>query len=231
MKRYFRVMVVLMIALGIAGCAGMGGGSDSGSGQLQDIVEASARAVRHMRAGSDNESLNYLLQHARGAMIFPQVIKAGILFGGEGGKGVLAAKDETGQWSAPAFYGLGGGSVGFQAGVQRASLILVFMNEKVLNAAIQTDITLGVDAALAAGSASYTAGVTTGTAFKDIYYFSNIEGVFAGISLDGRIIGIDETSNHAFYGQEVQPREILLEQKYDHPAAAALKQALGTPAP
>src|SRR5450432_3908671 len=52
---------------------------------------------------------------ARAVLIAPEIVKAGWIFGGSGGRAVLYARDAQGRWSGPAFYNIGAASVGFQA--------------------------------------------------------------------------------------------------------------------
>lgn len=233
MKRLFRLIGKLFLVLAIAGCTTLEPTAPAvPRNPRQELVDAAAVAVKIMRNDPYGRSLNYLLEHARGAMIFPQIVKAGAFLGGEGGRGVLVTRDAAGAWSAPAFYGMGGGSIGFQLGIQRASAILVFMNERVMRSAITTGITLGVDATLAAGSNSLEAAVSTKTAIRDIYYFSNVEGLFAGLSLDGTLIDTDDAANQAYYeSPEATAEAILLERRFSHPGAESLISALMTPAP
>ena len=56
-----------------------------------------------------------LLDRAECVMVFPQVIKVGVIVGGQGGRGVASCRTRSG-WSAPAFFEMKGGSVGFQIG-------------------------------------------------------------------------------------------------------------------
>jgi lipid-binding SYLF domain-containing protein len=180
-------------------------------------------------------SLNYLLQQASGVMVFPQIIRGGFFLGAQAGRGVLTARSEQGEWSSPAFYDMGGGSAGIQVGVQRASMILVFMNKRVLETAVRSGFTMGVDASFSAGSSSVDAAFQSDMVSKDIYYFSNIEGVFAGISLGGRLISPDPQATRTYYSYEenvdqVTPEAIVIQQKFDHAGAMVLKTALKTSA-
>ena len=67
------------------------------------------------------------LNRAAGIMIFPQVLKAGFIFGGSGGTGVLLARDKNGTWSEPAFYTITALNFGLLAGAQAAEVILMIM--------------------------------------------------------------------------------------------------------
>lgn len=225
------MMCILTTALLIVGCGGLERRSpEAPRDTRQELVDAAAVAVRIMRNDPAGRSLDYLLRHARGVMIFPQIVKAGAFLGGEGGAGVMVSRNNDGVWGSPAFYGMGGGSIGFQLGVQRASAILVFMNERVMRSAVRTGITLGIDATLAAGADSIEAAASTKTFMRDIYYFSNVEGLFAGISLDGTLIDTDDTANQNYYESSKATAEaILLERRFSHPGAEKLKNALMTP--
>src|SRR5207249_5650525 len=59
-----------------------------------------------------------LLDKAEAIAVFPNVIKAGFIVGGRGGHGVISRRG-TGGWSAPAFFNLGGGSIGLQIGASK----------------------------------------------------------------------------------------------------------------
>jgi len=227
MRRKILSFVCPMMFLFFAGCASnltvLG---ENYRDPQQELVEAAAAAVKIMGENPNNRSINILIDNASGVLIYPRIIRAGVLFGGEGGRGVLVARDADGNWTSPAFYAMGGGSLGLQIGMQRASVIMVFMNDRVLNSAINTGVALGADISAAAGSAGADFSASTQTAFKDIYYFSNVEGLFAGISLDGQIINADHPANRNYYGDNATPESILLEKRFDNPGAGILKDAL-----
>jgi lipid-binding SYLF domain-containing protein len=182
-----------------------------------------------MRQDPSFKHIEVYLKNAKGVLVLPSVIKAGFIYGGQGGNGVLLARGADGSWSAPAFYTLGGGSIGLQIGVQEASIVLVFMNDKAFKAAIDTGLTLGADATAAAGTVGITGEVASTHAFKDVYYFADVGGLFAGISLEGGAIGVREGLNRTYYGKTITPREIVLDRKVQAPAAQMLKDALTVP--
>jgi len=229
MKKAFKSFIFLTLLLPIAACSLTANVNYGSMKSLQqEVVEASAVAVKIMRSNPDNCSLNYLLKHAKGVLIFPSIVKAGFLFAGEVGKGVMAARDEDDNWSSPAFYNMSGGSAGIQIGLQRASVILVFMNDRVFNSAIDSGLTLGIDATAAAGPNSLNMAASTKTLYSDIYYFASVEGLYAGIAVDGCVISISSNDNQQYYNSEADPREILLEGEVDNPESKVLKVALTT---
>lgn len=229
-KILLTVSTLLVLGL-LAGCYGAHSGDGGNPAHYeQGLVDKSAAVVRAMRADPAFRQIDVYLKNARGVLILPSVIKAGFIYGGQGGNGVLLARDGNGGWSSPAFYTLGGGSIGLQIGVQEAAIVLVFMNDKAFKAAIDTGLTLGADATVAAGSEGLTGEVASTHAFKDVYYFADVGGLFVGVSLEGGVVHVREGLNKTYYGQTLTPRQIVLERKADVPAAQALKDALVVPA-
>lgn len=142
-----------------------------------------------------------LLADAQGVAIIPRVIKAGFLLAGRGGHGVVLVKDKNGNWGDPVFVNLGGASAGFQAGVESTDVVLVFRNRKSLDRLLdgKGKLTLGADAAIAAGPVGrMAAAATDGKLEAEILSYSRSRGVFAGVSLDGAVIRPDATSNAMF---------------------------------
>ncbi len=171
-----------------------------------------------------------LLSRAYGIAIIPKVIKAAWVVGGRYGKGVLLVRDERGQWGNPSFIRIAGGSVGWQIGVQSADIILVFKRKKSIESITEGKITLGADAAVAAGPVGRRAEVSTDIELEaEIYSYSKSRGLFAGVSIEGSAIQIDEDANVDFYDQEdLSARDILFgEKNLDVPAVAKkLKEIL-----
>jgi lipid-binding SYLF domain-containing protein len=64
---------------------------------------------------------------AKGVLVIPNIIKAGFGLGGEYGEGALLIGGKTVE-----YYSLAAGSIGFQIGVQKRNLILVFREEEAL---------------------------------------------------------------------------------------------------
>jgi lipid-binding SYLF domain-containing protein len=142
-----------------------------------------------------------LLADAQGVAIIPRVIQAGFVFGGRGGHGIVMAKDRGGNWCDPVFIDLGGASVGFQAGVESTDVVLVFRNRKSLDRLLKGKgkITLGADAAVAAGPVGRMAAAATDAKLEaEIVSYSRSRGLFAGVSLDGAAIHANTDSNAMF---------------------------------
>jgi lipid-binding SYLF domain-containing protein len=142
-----------------------------------------------------------LLANAHGVAIIPQTIKAGFILGGRGGQGVVLSRDRNGAWGEPVFVNFGGGSVGFQVGIQSTDLVLVFKTRESLNRILKGKgkLTLGADASVAAGPVGRQAEAGTDGVLKaEIVSYSRARGLFAGVALDGAAIWYDVGANAQF---------------------------------
>jgi lipid-binding SYLF domain-containing protein len=151
-----------------------------------------------------------LLKSAEGIAVIPGVLKVGFVVGGRYGTGVVMVRKEGG-WSPPVFISLTGGSLGWQIGAQSMDLILVFKTPRSVEGMMRGKVTLGADAAVAAGPVGRQVGGATDAALKaEIYSYSRSRGLFAGVSLEGSVLQIDDEANAAFYGREgIRAREIF----------------------
>lgn len=192
----------------------------------QAIVERSAAAFTRLRGRSGAAQVDVFVDRARGIMIFPRLVKASLVFGGEGGNGVLVAKGDDGSWSNPAFYSLGAPSVGLQIGYQEATVVLFLMDDSVVQRALEADVTLGANTSMALGQVAETDGNQGELFSKPIYQLVEARGAFIGASLDGYVISARNKHNQAYYGGPVTPRSILIERSQHRPEADVLLRAL-----
>ncbi|MFN9966519.1 MAG: lipid-binding SYLF domain-containing protein, partial [Lysobacteraceae bacterium] len=102
-----------------------------------------------------------LIREAEAIAVLPDVVKAGLVVGGRGGKGLITVRGADGTWSNPSFITLGGGSFGFQAGVQAADVVLVFRPRRGVDNIVNGKFTLGADASVAAGPVGRSAQAST----------------------------------------------------------------------
>ena len=93
--------------------------------EAQALVDKARLTVEKLFAHEDTRHVRGWAKNARGVMIVPNLLKVGLLIGGGGGQGVLLARDAERGWSAPAFYAIGSGSFGLQAGFQSAEVMLI----------------------------------------------------------------------------------------------------------
>ncbi|MBI1761089.1 MAG: lipid-binding SYLF domain-containing protein [Acidobacteria bacterium] len=161
-----------------------------------------------------------ILEKAKCVAVFPQVIKAGFVIGGRGGRGVATCRIANG-WSAPAYFDMKGGSFGLQIGAQATDFVLIFMNEKGLSSLLKNKFEVGGDASVAAGPVGRQAGASTDLALNaEILSYSRSKGLFAGLELKGTVISVDKDDMNQAYGDENAASAVLKGQK---PAAELTK--------
>src|SRR5438552_2243015 len=157
---------------------------------------------------------NDLMSRAEAVAVFPNVVKGAFIVGGEYGKGLVSRRMENGRWSTPAYIKISGGSFGFQLGAQSTDLVLVFTNREGFKGLLNGKVKLGADAAVAAGPVGRDAQVATDVLLKSpVLAYSRSKGLFAGISLNGSVVSIDESANRAVYGKEISAEDILYHRK------------------
>jgi len=173
-------------------------------------AEAAVRVLDEIMRAPDRAIPRRMLDEAHAIAVFPSVVKAGLVFGGRHGRGMVSVRGSDGIWSAPSFLSLTGGSVGFQAGVQATDVVLVFRTARGLDSLMHGKFTLGADAAVAAGPVGRTAEAKTDAQFRaEIYSYSRSRGLFAGVALDGSAISIDHRANELVYGAGTTPRMVF----------------------
>lgn len=146
-----------------------------------------------------------LLAISQGIIIVPKMVNGGFVIGGKHGKGLALVKNEQGQWSDPVFVTLTGGSFGLQAGVQAVDLILVFKNNKTLLEMSKGSFTLGGDLSVAAGPVGRSSSASTDYKLEaEVYSYSRSKGFFAGLTLNGVALSVDQKANREFY-EEFDP--------------------------
>lgn len=190
---------------------------------LDETERASMAAdiMHEMMTGEDREIPAALLEKAQGIAVVPHVVKGAFLVGGKFGKGLVTTRTADGGWSRPIYVDLGGVSYGFQAGVEATDLVLVFIEKDGVDSLLDDGVKLGADASITAGPVGRTAEAATNlTLDSAIYSYSRSKGVFAGISLDGAVLSVDDSANQVVYGPDANARAIL-EQTGPIPAAVA----------
>jgi lipid-binding SYLF domain-containing protein len=164
------------------------------------------------------------LKDAKGMLIYPQVLKAGFIFGGSGGTGVLLSKEgKTGDWSNPAFYTMGSVSFGLQIGGESAEVVLLVMSQKGMDSLLTSKFRLGGDASIALGPVG---GGAKSDITTDFLSFSKSKGLYAGLNLDGSYIDVRDNLNKAFYGKDATPADIIVKQSVRNKAADPLREEL-----
>lgn len=169
-----------------------------------------------------------LLKKAKAVGIFPGMLKGGFIIGASAGWGVVLSRLADGSWSAPAFYEMGGGSVGLQIGAQSVDLILVFPTQRGLQGVLSNNARFGANMSVAAGPVGRDAGASlSGASFNaDVYSYSRTKGLFAGVSLEGVGMALDQETTQNFYGKAYSTTQLLSGQVPPPPEAKRLIDTL-----
>jgi SH3 domain-containing YSC84-like protein 1 len=165
-----------------------------------------------------------VLKDARGLAVMT-VIKAGFGFSGRGGKGVVVARLQHG-WSGPSAIDTGGVGFGLQIGAEVTEFVMILNTDAAVQAfSRDVNVTLGGDISVAAGPIGRTAEVGIAP-IAAVYTYSRSQGLFAGVSLEGTVIGTRNDANAEFYGRRVTPEEILSGKVPPPPGTTRLVQVL-----
>ncbi|HKQ99084.1 MAG TPA: lipid-binding SYLF domain-containing protein [Pyrinomonadaceae bacterium] len=212
MKHSFRRLMIGTLAL-LLPCLMMTTAAAQSKKTAKKINEATARSQKAARvfteimAAPDKAIPKDLLDKAEAVAVFPNVIKAGFILGGRGGSGVISRR-VSGGWSAPAFFKLGGGSIGLQIGASSTDFVLLFMNPEALKGLLEDKLEIGGEGSIAAGPVGRAASASTNvTLDAGILSYSRSKGLFAGLELKGVVIDPDNDDNEAVYG--LKARDIL----------------------
>ncbi len=215
--KLFGVMALSVFALGSAQAA-----EDSKA----DAVKTVNGAVTVLKDFAADPNMTWYRDHipkAKAVLIIPTLVKAGFIFGGSGGTGVVLARDEaTNTWKGPSFATAGSVSWGFQAGGSAAQVVMMAMTDKGKDALLSNKFQAGADASVAAGPVGAGAQAAT----TDIVQFTRSKGLFGGLSLEGSVIAVRDSLNNAYYGKPVTPVDILIKGDAKNPQADVLIKQL-----
>lgn len=164
------------------------------------VVNEATSVLQELTTGTTLQLPEQLLASAEGVAIVPHYVRGAFVIGVAGGRGVLVTRDANRNWQAPEFITIGGGSIGWQAGVQATDLVLVFRSPRSLNNMRTGKLTLGANASAAAGPIGrYASAATDASAQAEIFTYSKSRGLFAGVALDGASLQIDVPATQAYY--------------------------------
>ncbi len=189
----------------------------------RELVDKAKRTVENFKADPDMGWFRDNLPDAKAVMVVPVLLKAGFIFGGSGGHGVVLWRDDaSGRWSYPSFNFMGSITFGLQIGGEAAEVVLMIRSDKGRRALLTREFKLGGDVSVAAGPTGAGAQVAT----ADVLAFSRTKGLFGGLTVEGAVIEPKEKWNQAYYGQAASPEEVLVAQRVSNPQADPLRQAI-----
>lgn len=179
----------------------------SEKGEKQDTIKQMKEAAQLIKRMESEPKLKSMMQQAKGILLIPDYARAGLAIGGSGGEGILMVNDQ-GKWRGPAFYNLGGISVGAQAGVEMGSVAMLLMTDKALKN-FRQDNKFSLDADAGLTIANYTAKEGASSGRGDVVVWTDTKGAFAGATVGASDITFDNDENAAFYKPGVKASDIL----------------------
>ncbi|HKN32263.1 MAG TPA: lipid-binding SYLF domain-containing protein [Terriglobales bacterium] len=207
------VILCVMISVTVAALAA------PADNKAVDRVQAAADVLNEIQGAPDQGIPEEVLGSANCVAVVPTMLKGGFILAARYGRGVASCRTPKG-WSAPAFFTVEGGSVGFQIGGQAVDLVMLIMNKEGMNNLLSSKFQLGADASVAAGPVGRHAAADTDWKMRaQVLTYSRARGVFAGVSLDGARIKQDKDSTRDFYGRMV-PFNTSLTGEVDAPNTA-----------
>jgi len=225
-REFLRLTGVSAAGLALSGTLAGCGSATSTPSDAQLLVDESRAALQALLSAQELTALPRYIRGAKAVLIAPELLRGGFILGGRGGNAVMMVRMPDGNWSYPAFYGVGGGTVGLQIGGQVSQLVLTIMTDKGLRAVEQSSFTVGAD--LSGSLFTLGAGVGASTGLNtnaDMYAFSQNKGLFAGGTLDGTVISEDQGKNDAYYGFGT-PARVIFQGGKSNPGADSLRSLL-----
>ncbi len=169
------MLLTMLLSLGSFGWAG------EGHQDATDRLNNAGKVLHEIMSAPDKGIPEEVLEHAKCVAVVPNMIKGGFVFGGKHGKGVATCRTASG-WSAPAFFTIGGGSAGFQIGLEGVDLVMIIQTEKGMQHLIASKFEIGADASAAAGPVGRHASANTDWKLDtEVLTYSRSKGAFAGI--------------------------------------------------
>ncbi len=189
----------------------------------QDAQQVVSNAQTTLQDFQNSPGFKKELDQAKGVLIFPQVIKGGLIIGGSGGNGVFLAKQADGNWSQPAFFSLKSATLGAQIGGETSQIVILAMTQRAIDSALSQSIDLGVGASYVVAS---TGGGYTSVPNADFVVFAKSRGLYAGLNLKGSHLEAQQGLDQAYYGKNVNTADILTKNMVANNGSTGLRDAL-----
>lgn len=216
----------LITMTAILGFASMGWAADTPREVSTDRLDKAADVLHQIMTAEDKGIPEEVMAHAKCVAVVPHMVKGGFVIGAEGGKGVATCRTDNG-WSAPAFFAIEGGSMGFQIGVEGIDLVMIIQNDKGMEQLLNSKFKIGADVSAAAGPVGRHASAETDWKLDaEILTYSRAKGAFAGLALNGAAVHEDKDSMRAVYGPDVTQRDVLMGKVPPPPSAQAFLAAV-----
>ena len=165
---------------------GLSVGASPAAAQQQPALDQDVHAAIQLLLDT-SPAANRLAPAARGALVFPNIVKAGFLVGVQYGNGALVRRKQGGGYYIANYYSIRSASYGLQAGVQSFGYVLALMTDAAVeNVETSDGWELGVGPSIVIVDEGIAKTLTTETAKSDVYAFTfGQRGLMAGLGLQG----------------------------------------------
>jgi lipid-binding SYLF domain-containing protein len=179
-------LVTAMAAVAVVPCPVLA----ASAGEIDRDVDAALKTLY-----ASQRSARLLAGEAKAVLVFPRMVKAGFMFGGQVGEGAMRKGNLLQGGRTTGYYNSVAASYGFQAGIQAFSYALFFMNDEAIAALDNTaGFELGVGPSVVLVDQGLAKSMTTTTLTQDVYAFIFAQkGLMAGLGVQGsKITKIDK---------------------------------------
>jgi SH3 domain-containing YSC84-like protein 1 len=186
--------------------------ADSGEKE-KDRIKESENVLKDILEAPDKGVPLDVMDGTKCAIVVPSLKKAAFIVGGSYGRGVMMCRtgeNFKGPWSPPIMMATESGSLGFQIGGEGVDVVILVLNDDGARTLMRSKVKLGADASVAAGPVGRTAEAsTTGSMKAQMLSYSRSRGVFAGVSLSGASLRVDNDADQSLYGEKVTAEQIM----------------------
>lgn len=171
---------MMACAMALATVVSLSFASAAQAASAEDLNRDSAQALRHLT--ETNRTANDIARNARAILVFPNIVKAGLVFGGSYGEGTMMKGNRVVD-----YYNSVSGSWGLQAGAQSYGYVVFLMNNKAVEYVEKTaGFEIGVGPTVVVVDEGVAKNLSTSTLKDDAYAFIfSQQGLMAGISIEG----------------------------------------------
>tara|TARA_B100000929_G_scaffold130426_1_gene103251 strand:+ start:9606 stop:10301 length:696 start_codon:yes stop_codon:yes gene_type:complete len=170
----------------------------------------------------DEQIPKQILKDAKGIVILT-IVKTGLIINGSIGTGIILIKQdnvsedntlqEEQKWSGPSAISICGLSIGLQLGLEKVDVIIVLNTDDAVQQFMKSNqVTLGGEASISVGPLGRDMEVALGLTTRGVepmYSYSKSKGLYAGLSVEGKVLMLREACNYKFYDKIIPVRQIL----------------------
>lgn len=180
-RNFVTLPAAMLLATALAACTTTGPKSSGSPSTKREEINSGVDSTLS-RLYSSVKGSREMANNARGILVFPNVLQAGFVVGGQYGEGALRVGNAT-----QGYYSMTSGSIGWQAGAQSRAIVIMFMTQEELNKFRNSKgWSAGADASVAVAKVGANGAVDTNTAKQSVVaFFLTNAGLMADLSIQG----------------------------------------------